>query len=146
MGLPLCSFLAPNAVGQAAFMTNTPSVFSQLTVLSLLIDLGTKVKGHDERYLESLFQLLPSTTRVERLAFGVTQLGFAFDVHDTQRLLGNTWPALVSVKLRGIRVDRDTLLSFFATHKDTLTILSLLHVGFEPNTHTKFACIISLNP
>ena len=136
MGLPLGSFLAPNAMDQARFMTTIQSVFSHLTKLSLQIDLGTEVKGHDrnERYLDSLFQILSSTTRVERFAFGVTQSSFAFDVHHTQRLLNNTWPALVSIKLRGVRVDRDTLLDFFARHKDTLTILSFLHVGFEPNT------------
>lgn len=136
MGLPLGSFLVPNAMDQTRFMTSVQSMFSHLTKLSLQIDLGTAVKGHDpnERYLNSLFQILSSTTRVERFAFGVTQLGFAFDVHDTQRLLNNTWPALVSIKLRGIRVDRDTLLDFFARHKDTLTILSFLRVGFEPNT------------
>lgn len=136
MGLPLGSFLVPNAMDQTRFMTSVQSMFSHLTKLSLQIDLGTGVKGHDpnERYLNSLFQILSSTTRVERFAFGVTQLGFAFDVHDTQRLLNNTWPALVSIKLRGIRVDRDTLLDFFARHKDTLTILSFLRVGFEPNT------------
>lgn len=135
-GLPLASFLPPNATDQARFMTNVQSLFSHLTKLSLQIDLGTGVKGHDhkERYLDSLFQILSSTTRVEHFAFGVTQSGFPFDVHDTQRLLKITWLALVSIKLRGVRVDRDTLLDFFARHNDTLAILSFLHVGFEPNT------------
>ena len=58
-------------------------------------------------------------------------------MHETQRLLSNTWPALVSIKVRCVRVDPDTLLNFFARHKDTLTTLSLHRVGFEPNTpHT----------
>lgn len=58
-------------------------------------------------------------------------------MHDTQRLLRNTWPALVAIKLRCVRVDPDTLLDFLARHKDTLTTLYLQHVGFQPNsTHT----------
>lgn len=136
MGVPLSSLMAPNSTDQAIFMTNIRSVFSHLTELNLQIDMNPRVKGCDYngRYFESLFQILSSTTRLKRLAFGVTQWRMAFDVHDTQWLLSNTWPALVAIKLRCVRIDPDTLLNFFARHKDTLTTLFLHHVGFEPNT------------
>ena len=136
MGLPLSSLMAPNAIDQARFTMNAQIVFSHLTELNLQIDLNPRVKGCDysERYFESLFQILSSTTQLRRLTFGVTQWKIAFDVHDTQRLLSNSWPALVALKLRCVRVDPDTLLEFFARHKDTLTTLFLHHVGFEPNT------------
>lgn len=136
MGLPLSSLMAPNSSSQARFMTNAQSVFSHVTELNLQIDTNPRVKGCDysERYFESLFQILSSTTRLKSLTFGVTQWKMAFDVHDTQRLLSNTWPTLVAIKLRCVRVDPDTLLDFFARHKDTLTTLFLHHVGFEPNT------------
>lgn len=135
MGLPLSSLTAPNAIDQARFTTNAQSVFNHLTELNLQIDLNPRVKGCDygERYFKPFFQIPSLTTRLKRLAFGVTQWKMAFDVHETQRLLSNTWPALVSIKVRCVRVDPDTLLSFFARHKDTLTTLSLHHVGFEPN-------------
>lgn len=139
MGLPLSSLMAPNGIEQAKFTTNAQSIFSRLTELNLQIDLNPRAKGCDysERYYEPLFQILSSTTGLKRLTFGVTQWKVVFDVHDTQRLLRNTWPALVAIKLRCVRVDPDTLLDFLARHKDTLTTLYLQHVGFQPNsTHT----------
>ena len=45
--------------------------------------------------------------------------------------VSNTWPALVSIKLRSVYVDADALLKFFERHKNTLTILSLRRVGLE---------------
>ena len=136
MGLPLSSLMGPNSNFQARFMTNAQSVFSHVTELNLQIDTNPRDEGCDysERYFEPLFQILSSTTRLKRFTFGVTQWKMAFDVHDTQRLLSNSWPALVAIKLRCVRVDPDTLLDFFARHKDTLTTLFLHHVGFAPNT------------
>lgn len=139
MGLPLSPHMAPNATDQARLTANAHNVFSYLTELDLQIDLNPRLKGHDysEGHFDPLFQILSSTTRLKRLAFGVTQWRMAFDVHDTQRLMSNTWPALVAIKLRCVRVDPDSLLNFFARHKDTLTTLLLHHVSFEPNTpHT----------
>lgn len=139
MGLPLSSLTAANAINQAKITSNARNVFSHLSELNLQIDLNPRVKGYDYsgRYFEPLFQILSSTTQLKRLAFAVTQWRIAFDVHHTQRLLSNTWPALVAIKLRCVRVDPDTLLNFFARHKETLTTLSLQHVGFNPNTsHT----------
>ncbi|CAD6568789.1 MAG: hypothetical protein ASARMPRED_002054 [Alectoria sarmentosa] len=139
MGLPLSSLMAPNATDQARLTANAHNVFSYLTELDLQIDLNPRLKGHDysERHFEPLFQILSSTTRLKRLAFGVTQWRMDFNVHDTQRLMSNTWPVLVAIKLDCVRVDPDSLLNFFARHKDTLTTLLLHHVGFEPNTpHT----------
>lgn len=139
MGLPLSSLIAPNAINQTKLTMNVQNVFSHLSELNLQIDLNPRVKGdvYSERYFEPLFQILSSMTRLKRLAFGVIQWRIAFDVHHTQRLLSSTWPALVELKLRCLRVDPDTLLNFFARHKETLTTLFLQHVGFEPNTsHT----------
>lgn len=48
--------------------------------------------------------------------------------------VGNTWPSLVSIKLRSAYVDADALLKFFERHKNTLTILSLRRVGLESDT------------
>ena len=139
MGLPLSSLTAPDILNQAKLTMHVQNMFSHLSELNLQIDLNPRVKGdvYSERYFEPLFQILSSTTRLKRLAFGVTQWKIAFDVHHTQRLLSNTWPALTELKLRCLRVDPDTLLNFFARHKETLTTLFLQHVGFEPNTsHT----------
>ena len=139
MGLPLSSLIAPNAIDQAKYTTNVQHVFSHLSELNLQIDMNPRVKGdvYSERNFEPLFQILSSTTRLKCLAFGVTQWTIAFDVHHSHRLLSNTWPALVELKLRCLRVDPDTLLDVFARHKETLTTLFLQHVGFEPNTsHT----------
>ena len=55
-------------------------------------------------------------------------------MHDTRRLLSNTWPALTKIRLRCLRVDPNTLLEFFARHKDTLAMLFLRKVSFELNT------------
>ncbi len=136
MGLPLSSLMAPNALDQARFTKNAQVVFSHLTELNLQIDLNPRVKGSDysEAYFDPLFQILSSTTQLKRLSFGVTQWEIAFNVHHTQRLLSKTWPALVAIKLRCVRIDPDTLLDFFARHKGTLTTLFLHHVGFEPKT------------
>ena len=139
VGLPLRSFVAPNATDQARFITNAQSVFSHLTDLSLQIDLkfGSRGPDYNDSHFESLFKILSSTTQLKRLAFGVTQLESALDVHNTRRLLSNTWPSLVEITLQCMRVDPETLLDFFARHKDTLNILSLRQVGFEQNTpHT----------
>lgn len=71
---------------QVRFMRNAESVFSDLTEVSPQIDLKPRVKGRDysERYLESMFRIMSSTTELKHLAFGVTQWGFDFDAHDTQ--------------------------------------------------------------
>ena len=139
MGLPLSLLVAPNAMDEAKLTTNVQNVFSHLSELNLQIDLNPRIKGevYGERYFEPLFQILSSATRLKRLAFGITQYRTTFDVHHTQLLLANTWPALEALKLRCLRVDPDTLLNFFARHMETLTALCLEHVGFEPNTsHT----------
>ena len=131
--------IAPKPMDQAKITTNFQIVFSHLSELNLQIDLNPRIKGdvYCERYFEPLFQILSSATRLKRLAFGVTQWRFTFDVHHTQRLLANTWPDLEALKLRCLRVDPDTLLNFFARHKAKLTTLCLQHVGFEPDTlHT----------
>ena len=71
---------------QVRFMRNAQSVFSDLTEVSPQIDLKPRVKGRDysERYFESMFRIMSSTTKLKHLAFGVTQWGFDFDAHDTQ--------------------------------------------------------------
>ena len=58
-------------------------------------------------------------------------MGVDFDAHDAQQVLGNTWPAFVSIKLPSLYVDADALLKFFERHKDTLTILCLRHIGLS---------------
>ena len=76
-GLPLCSPVATNPMDQVRFMRNAQSVFSDLTEVSLQIDLKSRVKGRDysEKCFESLFRILSSTTKLKHLAFGVTQWG-----------------------------------------------------------------------
>ena len=48
--------------------------------------------------------------------------------------IGNTWPSLMSIRLRSTYVDADALFKFFERHKNTLTILSLRRVGLESDT------------
>ena len=136
MGLPLSSLTAFNFTDQASFAETAQNLFGQITELNLQIDVNSRVKRTDYStvYYESLFQFLASMTRLTRLTFGVTQWRIAFDVFHTQRLLGNTWPDLVALKLRCIRVDPYTLLDFFARHRNTMKTLVFHHVGFEPNT------------
>ena len=136
MGLPLSSLMASNSIDQASFAKTAQNLFGHITELNLQIEVNSRVKRTDYStdYYESLFQFLASMPRLTRLTFGVTQWKIAFDVFHTQRLLGNTWPDLVSLKLRCVRVDPDTLLNFFARHRNTLKTLVFHHVGFEPNT------------
>ena len=139
MGLPLSSLTASNSIDQASFAKTAQNLFRQITELNLQIDVNSRVKRTDYStgHYESFFQFLASMTRLTRLTFGVTQWRIAFDIFHTQRLLGNTWPDLVALKLRCVRVDPDTLLNFFARHRNTLKTLVFHHVGFEPNTpHT----------
>ena len=136
MGLPLSSLTVSNSIDQASLAKTAQNLFGQITDLNLQIDVNPRVKRQDYStgYYESLFQFLKSMTRLTRLTFGVTQWRIAFDVFHTQRLLGNTWPDLVVLKLRCVRVDPDTLIIFFARHRNTLKTLVFHHVGFEPNT------------
>ena len=136
MGLPLSSLTALNSMDQASFAKGAQNLFGQITELNLQVDMNSMDKciDYSTNHQESLFQFLASMTRLTRLTFGVTQWRIAFDVFHTQRLLGNAWPDLVALKLRCVRVDPDTLLNFFARHRNTLKTLVFHHVGFEPNT------------
>ena len=122
---------------QASFAKTAQNLFGQITELNLQVDGNSRVKRTDYStgYYEPLFQFLAAMTR---LTFGVTQWRIAFDVFRTQRLFGNTWPDLVALRLRCIRVNPDTLLNFFARHRNTLKTLVFHHVGFEPNTQYRW--------